>query len=399
MSANSLVALDAEFLTAVVQSQLQQGDREAALATLDRLNAVPAGMSEGAWLISLRCAQLYRDAGDSERARKSWSQAFDRVRNPGQLDALLAGSIKKGVLPDTERLLAYAEGRFAGNPLMLAPVAHARYTLPFEETVRLCRTALEMGAVNARTLLVLGRALSRQGLAEEAAQVIASLRDLEPQNPRALEALIPLHFKLNNWDAAQWDARELVRSAPTSPWVTISLPQPLSERVSGRTRWSMRDALSRLIPVAKRFAAKWGNSPDPLLRALAHGDSRPHSLTVAAYAARTNFGSAKILYLTAPNRAKSAPSWKYSNFDARNFGGSCPTVQDIGHRCRNMPIRNTRSGFFRGPSYCNLPTTRNRTAKTARGPSGPSAHRKRAIFGPGDQSEGGTELGWRGNRD
>jgi tetratricopeptide (TPR) repeat protein len=219
VSANSLVALDAEFLTAVVQSQLQQGDREAALATLDRLNAVPAGMSEGAWLISLRCAQLYRDAGDSERARKSWSQAFDRVRNPGQLDALLAGSIKKGVLPDTERLLAYAEGRFAGNPLMLAPVAHARYTLgQFEETVRLCRTALEMGAVNARTLLVLGRALSRQGLAEEAAQVIASLRDLEPQNPRALEALIPLHFKLNNWDAAERDARELVRLAPTSPW-------------------------------------------------------------------------------------------------------------------------------------------------------------------------------------
>jgi tetratricopeptide (TPR) repeat protein len=219
VSANSPADCDADYLSALVRAQLHRGERDAALATLDKLRAVAPGVGDGAWFILIRCAQLYREAGDEERARKSWSQAFDHVRNPGQLEALLAGSIKKGASPDSERVIAYAESRFADKPQMLGPVAHARYTLgQFDETVRLCRVALEKDAGNARILLLLGRALSRQDLTEEAAGVIARVRDLEPQNPRALEALIPLQFKLSRWDDAERDARQLVDLAPANPW-------------------------------------------------------------------------------------------------------------------------------------------------------------------------------------
>jgi tetratricopeptide (TPR) repeat protein len=219
VSTNALVASDPDYLSAVTRAQVHQGDRSAALVTLGTLRTVALGAGDQAWFILFVCAQLLLDAGDEEQARSIWLQAFDHMRNPGQLESLLTGTIKKGASPYGERLISYAEKRFADNPQMLVPVAHARYGLgQFEETVRVCRTALKKDAGNARLLVLLGRALSRQDLTEEAAEAIERARDLEPQNAGALQALIPLLFKLGRWDDAERGAHDLVALAPANPW-------------------------------------------------------------------------------------------------------------------------------------------------------------------------------------
>jgi len=231
VSANSIVGSDADYLSALARAQLQQGERDAAIATIDKLRTAAPGAGDGAWLILIRCANLYRDAGDAEQARKSWSEAFDRVRNPGQVEALLAGSIKRGVSPESERVMSYAESRFADSPLLLAPVAHARYALgQFEETVRVCRMVLEKDPANRRIFMRLGRALSRQNLTAEAADAIETARDLDPKSPRPLEILIPLYFKLGRWDDAERDARVLAGLAPTNPWGHSFLATTLKRR-------------------------------------------------------------------------------------------------------------------------------------------------------------------------
>jgi tetratricopeptide (TPR) repeat protein len=206
------------FGIATVQLQLQLGAVTDAIETIGMLRDHALEFGATAHEAFFRCADLFKQAGNADEAKKTRAMAYERIQNPNILKSLLHRSAKAGSLEDCSEMLALIGERFSSDTALLTLGAKVALQVGnTEDFERICRIAMSSDSANVAMLERLGHLLIRRREMDQAASVLGRALTLSPDNTRILERIIPVHLELNRLDEVEREAKHLVSIAPLNP--------------------------------------------------------------------------------------------------------------------------------------------------------------------------------------
>jgi tetratricopeptide (TPR) repeat protein len=188
--------------------QIQAGDTDAAIASMEAADAVYRGRPEALTTV----AQLYLQKGDTQRAEQAFRQALEILRGPA----------REGLTPEEEtKWLANEEDAV----LMLAGVLAD--TERDEEAITLYREFIQHNPDNAMAKTNLAVVLTRAGKADEAAVMFNELLGRQDLEPAQLFNIGVGLFRAEQWEPAARAFTRAVEGAPYSHDALYNLGQSL----------------------------------------------------------------------------------------------------------------------------------------------------------------------------